>query len=123
MKKEFYILESQARLILDQLDTVKRFTNVIGKIIERKYPKFNKENIHISDNGGVKFYSILNHESETNEFQNILAKYFKEARTLKFDGELFDYLESIFGIDDIHYLIDWFNEEFGTEAEHIDGFF
>jgi hypothetical protein len=47
------------------------------------------------------------------------AKYLIDERALQLHKEVFDMLENFLGEDLMTYVIEWFNEEFGTNAESV----
>lgn len=79
-------------------------------------PNFSKENVSIHRGlTPTELWYIRYYDSETGERH---AKYLPEYKELQLDDDLFNTLEGVFG-EDMTMVIDWFNNEFGQDAESI----
>ena len=59
---------------------------------------------------------VVDFDNETN---HIYASYTPTKRELHMDREIYKTLDNYLGEDAATYVIDWFNSEFDTDAEHV----
>jgi hypothetical protein len=97
--------------------TENRMTKLISKMVEQVFPKFNNRDTIVStySNGGDSFleYYSSDHPGKT------FAKYYVWTQELRLNRELFHKLEDYFGEEKMSFILDWFNKEFGQDADHI----
>lgn len=91
-----------------------KMINMVGSYLKGAYPKFNKENVRLERIRGENERTYFT-DSKTDE---ILATVWEDGElTLKRD--IFEELEGFFGAERMTYVIEWFNDEFGTKAEYV----
>jgi len=88
-------------------------THLVGELVKRVYPDFANgkcyvENMGDEDNPTIHFFNDI-----------VYARYNVWLQELMLREELFNTLENFFGEDKMSYVIDWFNNEFGMDAEYI----
>lgn len=93
-----------------------RFIKLIGNFIHEKFPNFSadkalEETWSNGDDSYIEYYDPENPRL-------VFAKYYIWKSELVLHRDLFAYLDRFFG-DDITYTLDWFNNEFGQNAENI----
>jgi hypothetical protein len=92
---------------------------LVGKLIKSIYPNFNKEGVNINITGQFKhdMYSVvlIYSDKQTDEWY---VKYDHDDYQLQLNREVFETLNSILG-DMMDYVVDWFNNEFGEDAEYV----
>lgn len=89
---------------------------LIGKLVDSFYPTFNKEDATI-----VKLTKGGTHLAyyDKGNISPFFAKYWVYTRELDIDRELYMFIANSLGDDQTVWIIDWFNEEFGKDAESI----
>lgn len=90
--------------------------NLVGNMVEIFYPNFTEEKSMVSTytNGDDSY--LLYYDPET---LLPFAKFYIWTGELQLETELFYTLESAFGVDKMTFVIDWFNDEFDSDAEYI----
>jgi hypothetical protein len=90
-----------------------KMTRLVGELVKQVYPDFANGKCYVEEMG--------DEDNPTIHFFNdiIYAKYNLWHEELQLRKDLFDTLESYFGEDKMVYVIDWFNDEFGMNAESV----
>ena len=108
-------LKNHIRKLLKENNTDKMI-KLVGKYVNAMYPKFNEDevkfDVHENQNGYLTI-SYFNPDDDT-----YLATYRDRQRELQLSVDLFNELYGIFG-DEMEYVIEWFNYEFGENAEYV----
>lgn len=94
--------------------TENRMQRLVGELIRQVYPDFAMGKCHI-ENMGNDDDPVIHYFTD-----RIFAKYHPWTNTLFLRKELFHTLEDYLGADTMTFAIDWFNEEFGQDAESLD---
>ena len=101
----------------DYMEDIEKKMTLVRKFIKSFYPDFNKEGTEVTKFGRPMGTSFSNYVGMNDgEFY---AKYDSASRELQLDREVFDLLENFLGEDLMTYVIEWFNQEFGTDAEYV----
>jgi hypothetical protein len=91
---------------------------MVDSVIRSLYPNFNKEGVYIKKRKPL-FWNIPLYEYFDNETDQIYASINKERRELIMNEEVYSTLETYLNEDVATYIIDWFNNEFDTNAEYV----
>lgn len=94
---------------------VEKMTKIVGLFINELYPNFNENDVKIDVFDDDVNYIETYYDPVTQFF---FARYDDRLRELILNTEILETLEGYFG-DDMEYVIDWFNNEFGTNVEYI----
>ena len=94
-----------------------RLVKLVGKLVHQVFPTFNQDQCvkYFHTSGDDSFIGYSDGLSNGKVF----AKYYWVKKELQLNHELFDVLESHFGMDRMPVIIDWFNEEFDQDAEYV----
>jgi len=99
--------------------TENRLSNLVDKFIRFNYPNFNNEDTEIMkvdyEMEGETYYLYYDAESGGRPF----ARYWVWENDLQLRDDIFKQLENYFGGEHMSFIIDWFNNEFNTDAESI----
>ena len=110
-------LQESIRRILRETNTEK-IIDLISQYMDAMYPDFKDGVVDVEEydmNGGREFMEVyIKHDSD----YHVYARYFDRRKELEIDLEIANSLESMFN-DDMTYVIEWFNNEFGTNAEYV----
>jgi len=108
-------LQEQIRKVLKE-ERTENIIKIIGEYIKTFYPKFNNNDADydVIENG-YKYLITTYYDPEDGSFY---AKYRDQQRELQLSRTMFNELEGTFG-DDMDYVVDWFNNEFGENAEYV----
>jgi hypothetical protein len=98
------------------MDEVSKKINLVRKFIKSSYPEFNKDEVEITKIRPLKSQEYKSYIGEDGMYY---AKYLIDERALQLHKEVFDMLENFLGEGLMTYVIEWFNEEFGTNAESV----
>jgi len=98
-------------------ETIKN-VSAVDSVIKTLYPNFNKEGSHLKKRTPL-FWNTPLYEYFDNETNHIYASYTPTKRELHMDREIYKTLDNYLGEDVATYVIDWFNNEFDTNAEHV----
>lgn len=99
---------------MDYTISRERLIRLIGKMIQGVYPDFVRGKCHI-DKINTTITPIIHYFKDGKTF----AKYHLNSNTLWIEKELFHTLENFFGLDAMSFILDWFNNEFGQDAESL----
>ncbi len=108
-------LQEHIRKVLKETHTDK-MTKLIGKYLNSMYPKFNKKEVYVDEYIDGRGFPIVTFTDIENGIY--LGKYRYGTKGLELSYSLFSELESTFS-DNMEYVIDWFNNEFGLDAEYV----
>ena len=108
-------LQESIRRILKETNTEKMI-GLVGQYMNAMYPDFKEGVVDVEeydriDGSKVKVYSKPNSEQ-------FYARYYHSKKELELNMEIANSLESMFN-DDMTYVVEWFNNEFGTDAEYV----
>lgn len=91
---------------------------LVRKFMKSFYPDFNREGTEVTKiqipMSRYHFYTYRDMDDDT-----LYAKYTDYTRELGLDSEVFDMLETFLGEDLMTFVLEWFNEEFNQNAEHV----
>lgn len=96
-----------------------RMMLVIEEFIKTLKPNFNQDKtgvykgLNTAGNRYIRFY-----DPDTGER---FAKYFPDFKEIQLENEIYDALETTFGYN-LTLFIDWFNKEFGQDAEMVNSY-
>lgn len=99
------------------------YIKIIDKFMKLKYPGFNKENVGVYENnvGNVLYTKWF--EDKKRAFLEDDGKFYARldmiSRELILERTIFEDLEKYFGDFVMTFVIDWFNQEFGENAEAV----
>jgi hypothetical protein len=91
---------------------------MVDSVIRSLYPNFNKEGVYIKKRKPL-FWNIPLYEYFDNETDQKYASINKERRELIMNEEVYSTLETYLNEDVAINVIDWFNDEFDTNAEYV----
>lgn len=105
---------------------VEKNVRMIGKFMKMNFPGFTKENTEkiehyfdSVDSYGNKLRHLRHIEYKDKKTGVFYCRYYEGERTLDLSRTIFDRLETVFGDDKMLYVIEWFNNEFGVDAENV----
>ena len=110
-------LQESIRRILRETNTEK-IIDLISQYMDAMYPDFKDGVVDVEEydmNGGREFMEVY---IKPDSDDHVYARYFDRRKELELDLEIANSLESMFN-DDMTYVIEWFNNEFGTNAEYV----
>jgi hypothetical protein len=102
----------------DYSNEIIKNVNVVDSMIRTLYPNFNKEGSHLIKRTPL-FWNTPLYEYFDNETDQKYASYHDQKRELHMDTEIQNTLNDYLGEDVATYVIDWFNNEFDTNAEYV----
>jgi hypothetical protein len=102
----------------DYSNQIIKNVSVVDSILKAMYPNFNKDGAQLKKRKPLFWDSFL-YECFDNETNHIYASYTPTKRELHMNPEIYKTLENYLGEDVATYVIDWFNNEFDTDAEHV----
>jgi hypothetical protein len=91
---------------------------IVDSLIRSLYPNFNKDGAHLKSRTPLFWNSPL-YECFDNETHQIYGTYIPTKRELHIEKEIYNTLETYLNEDVATYVIDWFNNEFDTNAEYV----
>ncbi len=80
------------------------------------HPRFNKKDVYTEEYEDKRGYPVITFYDDENHVY--LGKYHYGTKELQLSIALFNELEGLFN-DEMEYVIDWFNNEFGENAEYV----
>lgn len=94
-----------------------KLINLVDKFISHAFPTFNKEDAEVMkwDNGDEYYIEYFDKKKGGRPF----AKYYPFMSQLQLREDVFRALENYLGSGHMDFIIDWFNQEFGQEAENV----
>jgi hypothetical protein len=93
-----------------------KMVKLIGQYMNAFYPNFKEDEVD------VEYYDYGNYTMEVfrdKETKKLYARYIDHKKELELNDEMAESLTGIFNEDDMIYIIDWFNNEFGANAEYV----
>jgi hypothetical protein len=102
----------------DYINEYNRNVSVVDSILKALYPNFNKDGAHLKKRKPL-FWDHFLYECFDNETDHKYASYNPRDRGLYMDIEIYKTLENYLGEDAAMNVIEWFNNEFDTEAEYV----
>ena len=106
-------LQENIRRILREYDSDK-MTELVGEYMNSMYPRFNKKDVSTEEYEDKRGYSVI----YFSDGPIYLGNYHYGTKELQLSRPLFNELEGLFN-DEMEYVIDWFNNEFGENAEYV----
>jgi hypothetical protein len=106
-------LQENIKRILKEYDADKMI-KLIGGYLNHTHPKFNKKDVSTEEYEDTRGYPVIIFSDD----YIYLAKYHYGSKELQLSTSLFNELEGFFS-DEMEYVIDWFNNEFGENAEYV----
>ena len=100
----------------DYSNQIIKNVSAVDSVIRSLYPNFNKEGVDVFVEGQP--YTETFYDKD-NDIDIDYAKYILGNRKLELNKEIYDTLENYLGEDVATYVIDWFNNEFDTNAEYV----
>lgn len=98
------------------LITEHKMANLVGNLIHEIYPDFSKGKCDAINGGDEDDPTYHYFNTQTGK---LYAKYNLWRRELQLRKELFVFLEDFLGGDNMTFVLDWFNNEFGKDAEDV----
>jgi hypothetical protein len=92
--------------------------SAVDSILKSLYPNFNKDGAHLKERRPL-FWDHFLYECFDNETNQLYASYNPTKRELHMNIEIYKTLENYLGEDASMNVIEWFNNEFDTEAEYV----
>ncbi len=93
-----------------------KMIKLVGQYLNFMYPGFNKKDVDIDEYEDKRgFPVVIFIDSENGVY---LATYHYGTKELQLSTTIFNELEGLLN-DDMEYVIDWFNNEFGEDAEYV----
>ena len=90
----------------------------VGTILKSLYPNFNIDGVYIKKRQPL-FWNGFLYEYFDNETNEKYGDYNPTKKELWIDKEIYYTLDDYLGEDAATYVVDWFNNEFDTEAEYV----
>ena len=109
-------LQESIRRILKETSTEKMIS-LIGQYMNAMYPDFKDGVVDVEELDRIDGRIWMEVYRKPNS-EHVYAKYFNSKKELELDLEIANSLESMFN-DDMTYVVEWFNNEFGTDAEYV----
>ena len=109
-------LQESIRRILKETNTEKMI-GLIGQYINAMYPDFKDGVVDVEEHERIDGKIWMEVYRKPNS-EHVYAKYFNSKKELEIDLEIANSLESMFN-DDMTYVVEWFNNEFGADAEYV----
>ena len=85
------------------------------RVMTLGYPNFNKEGVDVEEKEFGTLYKYI----DKNNPNLLYAKYWNVVKELQLSREVFDFLDDFTNEDIFDEVINWFNDEFGTDAEYV----
>jgi hypothetical protein len=102
----------------DYINEYNRNVSAVDSILKSLYPNFNRDGAHLKERKPL-FWDRFIYECFDNETNQIYASYIPTKGELTMDSEIYKTLENYLGEDAAMNVIEWFNNEFDTEAEYV----
>ena len=109
-------LQESIRRILKETSTEKMIS-LIGQYMNAMYPDFKEGVVDVEEYERIDGRLWMEVYRKPNS-EHVYAKYYNSKKELELDSEIANSLESMFN-DDMTYVVEWFNNEFGTDAEYV----
>lgn len=102
----------------DYSNQIIKNVSAVDSVIRSLYPNFNKDGAHLKKRTPL-FWNTPLYEYFDNETDQKYASYHDNKRELHIEKEIYNTLETYLNEDVATYVIDWFNNEFDTNAEYV----
>ena len=109
-------LQESIRRILKETNTEKMIS-LVGQYMNAMYPDFKDGVVDLEEYDRIDGRIWMEVYRKPNS-EHVYAKYYNSKKELELDLEIANSLESMFN-DNMTYVIEWFNNEFGTDAEYV----
>ena len=109
-------LQESIRRILKETNTEKMIS-LVGQYMNAMYPDFKDGVVDVEELDRIDGRIWMEVYRKPNS-EHVYAKYYNSKKELELDSEIANSLESMFN-DDMTYVVEWFNNEFGTDAEYV----
>lgn len=109
-------LQESIRKILKETNTEKMI-GLVGQYMNAMYPYFKDGVVDVEELDRIDGRIWMEVYRKPNS-EHVYAKYYNSKKELELDSEIANSLESMFN-DDMTYVVEWFNNEFGTDAEYV----
>jgi hypothetical protein len=109
-------LYESIRRILKETNTEKMI-RLVGQYMNAMYPDFKEGVVDVEEYERIDGRLWMEVYRKPNS-EHVYAKYYNSKKELELDLEIANSLESMFN-DDMTYVVEWFNNEFGTDAEYV----
>lgn len=110
-------IQENIRKVLRDTNTEKMI-GLVSQYMDAMYPDFKDGVVDVEEydmNNGREFMEVYI-KPDSDDY--VYARYFDRRKELELNLEIANSLESMFN-DDMTYIIEWFNNEFGTNAEYV----
>ena len=109
-------LQESIRKILKETNTEKMI-GLVGQYMNAMYPDFKDGVVDVEELDRIDGRIWMEVYRKPNS-EHVYAKYYNSKKELELDSEIANSLESMFN-DDMTYVVEWFNNEFGADAEYV----
>ena len=108
-------LQEHIRKVLKE-DHSEKMIMLIGKYMKNQYPYFNEYDARQDSGENRLGYMVVSYYDPKDG--SYYATFFEQKKELRLSRILFSELAGLFN-DEMEYVIDWFNNEFGENAEYV----
>jgi hypothetical protein len=108
-------LQENIRRVLKEYDSDKMI-KLVGEYLNVMHPRFNEKDVDVDEYVDSRGFPVVIFTDIENSIY--LGKYHYGTKELKLSSAIFNELEGLFN-DEMEYVVDWFNNEFGEDAEYV----
>ena len=108
-------LQENIRRVLKEYDSDKMI-KLVGEYLNVMHPRFNEKDVDVDEYVDSRGFPVVIFTDIENSIY--LGKYHYGTKELQLSAKLFNELEGLFN-DEMEYVVDWFNNEFGEDAEYV----
>ena len=108
-------LQEHIRNVLKE-ENADKMIKLVGKYLNFMYPRFNKDEVDVEGYDDFRGFPVIIFIDSENGIY--LGEYHYGTKELQLSISIFNELEGLLN-DDMEYVIDWFNNEFGEDAEYV----
>ena len=108
-------IQEHIRKILKE-ENADKMIKLVGQYLNFMYPRFNKKDVGVYEYEDSRGFPVVVFTDIENGIY--LATYHYGTKELQLSRAIFNELEGLLN-DDMEYVIDWFNNEFGEDAEYV----
>jgi hypothetical protein len=108
-------LQEHIRKVLREYDSDKMI-KLVGEYLNVMHPRFNEKDVDVDEYVDSRGFPVVIFIDSENGIY--LGEYHYGTKELKLSAKLFNELEGLFN-DEMEYVVDWFNNEFGEDAEYV----
>jgi hypothetical protein len=109
-------LQEHIRKVLKEYDSDKMI-KLVGEYLNVMHPGFNEKDVDVDEYEDSRGFPVVIF-FESGENGIYLARYHYGTKELQLSRAIFNELEGLFN-DEMEYVVDWFNNEFGEDAEYV----